>query len=159
MANWKALASDLSMADGKIDDAEVKILKKSLFADGKIDDEEVQFLVELRDKALKKAKAKQTSINPRFEKLFFGALESNVLKDGKIDQTETAWLKKMIFADGKVDSHERAFLLKLKKAATTRAAEFDSFVDNLPAPKKAAPDKKAAAPDKKASSGKKAKKK
>jgi len=41
MADWRKLALDAILADGKIDEAEVRVLKKELWADGKIDDEEV----------------------------------------------------------------------------------------------------------------------
>ena len=88
MANWRNLAMTLILADGQIDDTEVKILKKELFADKKIDKEEAEFLVELRNKAQKKAK--ETGINPAFEKLFFTALETHILEDGVIDADETA---------------------------------------------------------------------
>lgn len=115
MADWRKLALTAILADGVIDDAEVKILKKELWADGKIDDEEVQFLIDLRNTAQKKAKGE---LHPGFEKLFFKAIEENVLQDGQIDDAEARWLRKMLFADGKIDANEKKFLTRIKKAAT-----------------------------------------
>src|SRR5262249_6404220 len=51
MADWRKLVVAAILADGKIDDDEVKILKKELWADRKIDRDEVAFLVELRNAA------------------------------------------------------------------------------------------------------------
>ncbi len=117
MADWRKVAMAAILADGKIDDAEVKVLRKELYADGKIDHDEVKFLIDLRNLAQKKAKAKKASLNPSFEKLFFKAIEDNVLKDGKISESEAKWLEQMVFADGKIDSNEKKFLASLKKKA------------------------------------------
>jgi uncharacterized tellurite resistance protein B-like protein len=129
MADWRKLSVALVLADGVIDDAEVRILKKELWADGHIDKEEVDFLIELRNTAQKKAKAKQVEVNPKFEKLFFDAVEQNVLQDGKIDADEAVWLRKMLFADKKIDANEKKFLGRLKKAAPQTSPEFDKLYD------------------------------
>src|SRR5439155_20664759 len=73
MADWKKVALAALLADGQIDDNEVKILKKELYADGKIDKDEVEFLIELRNTAQKKAKGAE--LNANFEKFFFKAVE------------------------------------------------------------------------------------
>ena len=125
MADWRKLSLALTLADGKIDDAEVKILRKELYADGKVDSEEVGFLIELRNQAQKKAKGKK--MNANFEKLFFKALEANVLADGSIDAAEAALLRKVVFADKKIDANEKKFLSRLKKAARSVSAEFDKL--------------------------------
>ena len=44
MADWRRLALEALLADGKSDQTEVKVIKKALWADGKIDKEEVEFL-------------------------------------------------------------------------------------------------------------------
>jgi hypothetical protein len=115
MADWRKVAIAAILADGKIDETECKVLKKELYADGKIDMDEVKFLIELRNTAQKKAKAKKEELTPAFEKLFFKAIEDNVLKDGKIDEAEVKWLREMLFADGKIDEGEKKFLDSLKK--------------------------------------------
>ena len=96
MADWRQVALSAFLADGVIDDTEVKILKKELWADGKIDKDEVEFLIDLRNLAQKKAKKK--GLKPKFEKLFFKAIEENVMADGTIDDEEARWLREMLLA-------------------------------------------------------------
>ncbi len=127
MADWRKLAINAILADGKIDDTEVKVLKKELYADGKIDRDEVDFLVQLRNSAQKKAKGEPLPAS--FEKLFFAAVESNVLADGVIDAAEAKWLQALIFADKKVDDNEKKFLMKLKKGAKSTSPEFDALYE------------------------------
>src|ERR1043165_1306270 len=115
------------LADGVIDETEVKVLKKELYADGKIDKKEVEFLIELRSEAQKKAKGEPLS--SQFENLFFKAIQDNVLADGEISGKEAAWLRKAIMADGKGDDAEQAFLKKLKKAATKTSPQFDKLYE------------------------------
>src|SRR5579871_3709747 len=110
MADWRKLALEAILADGEIDDAEVRVLQKELWADGKIDAKEVEFLIELRNSAQKKAKSKKAEVNPKFETLFFKAIEQNVLRDGRISAKEAGWLRRMLFADGKIDDNEKKFL-------------------------------------------------
>jgi hypothetical protein len=125
MANWRKVALSAFLADGVIDDTEVKILKKELWADGKIDQDEVEFLIDLRNLAQKKAKAKKKRLKASFEKLFFKAVEQNVMADGTIDAEEARWLRAMLFADKKIDANEKKFLVRLKKAAKSTSPAFD----------------------------------
>src|SRR5205085_6493694 len=91
MADWRKVALSAFLADGVIDETEVKILKKELWADGKIDKDEVEFLIDLRNLAQKKAK--KEGLRPAFERLFFKAIEENVMADGTIDDEEARWLR------------------------------------------------------------------
>jgi uncharacterized tellurite resistance protein B-like protein len=125
MADWKLLLVDAILADGKIDDDEIKVLRKHLYEDGKIDKKEVEFLIELRNKAQKKAGI--TPVNPKFETFFFKAISDNVLADGKIDGGEANWLRKMLFADGKIDPGEKRFMQNLKKGAKATSPAFDKL--------------------------------
>ena len=127
MADFRKLALEAILADGKIDDAEVKVLQREFWADDKIDAKEVEFLIELRNSAQKKAKAKKEEVNPKFETLFFKAIEQNVLRDGKVSAKEANWLRKMLFADGKIDDNEKKFLNRVKKSATKTSPEFDQL--------------------------------
>ena len=129
MADWRKLAINTLLADGKIDDDEVKALKKELWEDGKIDMEEVNFLIKLRNAAQKKAKARKEEVNPKFMALFFSALEKNLLEDGAIDAAEAGWLREMLFADGKIDDDEKKFLARVKKAAKSTSPEFERLYD------------------------------
>jgi len=127
MADFRKLALEAILADGKIDDAEVRVLQKELWADKKIDTKEVEFLIELRNTAQKKAKAQKAEVNPKFETLFFKAIEQNVLRDGQISGREAKWLRKMLFADNKIDDNEKKFLGRIKKAAKKTSPEFDKL--------------------------------
>jgi hypothetical protein len=127
MANWRKLALAAILADGQIDDNEVKILKKELYADGVIDREEVEFLVELRNQAQKKAKG--ADLSAAFERFFFKAVEENVLADGTIDATEASWLRAMLFADKKIDANEKKFLKRLKQQAKSTSPPFNALYD------------------------------
>ena len=136
MADWRKVALSAFLADGVVDEAEVKILKKELWADGKIDQDEVEFLIDLRNLAQKKAKAKKKGLKPKFEKLFFKAIEENVLADGTIDDEEARWLRAMLFADKKIDANEKKFLARLKKGAKSTSPAFDKLYDECVAKKK-----------------------
>jgi uncharacterized tellurite resistance protein B-like protein len=127
MADWRKLALEAILADGEIDEAEVRVLQKALWEDGKIDAKEVEFLIELRNSAQKKAKAKKKEVNPKFERLFFKAIEENVLRDGQISAKEADWLRKMLFADRKIDDNEKQLLTRLKKAATKTHPKFEQL--------------------------------
>ena len=70
--DFRKLAVELCLADGKIDETEVKVIKKALYEDGKIQQKEVEFLIDLRSLAQKKAKG--ASLTPVFENFFFKAL-------------------------------------------------------------------------------------
>jgi hypothetical protein len=130
MADWRKVALAAILADGKVDEAEVKVLKKELYADGKIDQDEVKFLIELRNTAQKKAKAKKEELLPVFEKFFFKAIQDNVLKDNKIDASEARWLRDMLFADGKIDKGEMEFMNTLNKKAKEKSPEFTTLYED-----------------------------
>ena len=127
MADFRKLVISTLLADGQIDDKECSALKRELWEDGKIDKNEVKFLIELRNQAQKKAKALKAEVNPTFTKLFFKAIEDNVLKDGTISGSEAKWLRDMLFADGKIDDDEKKFLTKIKKAATKTSPAFEAL--------------------------------
>jgi hypothetical protein len=120
MAQLNELKSRL-LADGKIEDDEVGLIRQELFADGKIDRDEVEFLIAVRNEA--------KEVCPSFEELFFAALKENVLGDGSIDADEAVWLRKMLFADGKVDDAEKKFLKDLHTSARQVAPEFQKLFD------------------------------
>ena len=125
MADFRKLALDLILADGKIGDDEVKVLQKELWADGRIVVKEVEFLIELRNAAQKKAKG--GNLSPAFETLFFKAIQDNVLEDGVITGKEAGWLRKMLYADKKIDENEKRFLKKLKNQAHKTSPAFDAL--------------------------------
>ena len=109
------------LADGRIEEEEVELLRRELYADGQIDRDEVEFLIALRNEA------KATC--PSFEGFFFEALKHNVLADGSIDAAEAAWLRQMLFADGKIDDAEKQFLRELRAGARAVSREFQQLYD------------------------------
>ena len=120
MADFRTLAKDLCLADGKIDDAETKILKKHLYADGKIDQSELEFLIALRSDAQKKR-----GCGASFESFFMKAVYDSILGNGIISNAEAKLLRKAIYADGKVEDDERRLVKRLKAAARKTAPAFD----------------------------------
>src|SRR5262249_41201035 len=115
MATLQELKAQV-LADGRIDDDEVALLRRELYADGKIDKEEVEFLIALRNEA--------RSVSPAFETFFFQAVTDNVLTDGSIDAEEASWLRTMLFADGQIDEGEKKFLRDLRALARQVSPEF-----------------------------------
>lgn len=128
-ADFRKLAVELCLADGKIDESEVKVIKKALYEDGKIQQKEVEFLIELRGLAQKKAKG--ASLTPAFENFFFKALQDSVLDNGYISPKEATLLRKAIFADGKVEDSEKRFMKRLKNAATKTSPQFERLYDEV----------------------------
>jgi len=106
---------DSILADGVIDEAEVKQLREVLYADGKIDREEAEFLFELNDAV------SGNDNHPDWEALFVEAITSFLLEDetspGEIDDDEAQWLLDKIQGDGQVDGIEKALLDHLKAKA------------------------------------------
>ena len=103
------------LADGVIDEAEVKQLREVLYADGKIDREEAEFLFALNDAVSGKAN------HSSWEALFVESITSFLLEDeaspGEIDDDEAQWLLAKIQGDGQLDGAEKALLASLKSKA------------------------------------------
>ncbi len=121
MADWRKVAKIAILGDGHIDTREVNALRDSLFADGDINKSELEFLQEIRREAKSHVKV--------FMELFTDAVKAHVLADGKIDENETKWLRKAIFADNEVDEDEKNLLKTLKSEAKSTCAEFDALYD------------------------------
>jgi uncharacterized tellurite resistance protein B-like protein len=122
MSKFNELKTSI-LADGVIDESEVKQLREVLYADGKIDREEAEFLFELNDAVSGKAN------DDSWEALFVEAITSHLLEDetspGEIDEDEAKWLLAKIQGDGQLDKTERALLLNLKN----KAKKFPSTLD------------------------------
>ena len=107
------------LADGVIDDAEVKKLKARLYADGVIEKEEAEALFEINDAV----KGKPNS--PAWTTLFAESVCDFLLKDeaspGVVDEDEAAWLIDKLEGDGEIDANERALLSALKSKAKSLA--------------------------------------
>ena len=116
MNNLSELKTSI-LADGVIDEAEVKQLRELLYADGKIDKEEAEFLFELNDAV------SGEDNHSSWETFFIEAITSFLLEDetspGEIDDEEAKWLLAKIQGDGQIDGIEKALLDNLKKKATS----------------------------------------
>lgn len=104
------------LADGVIDEQEVKQLREVLYADGIIDKEEAEFLFELNDAVSGKEN------HASWKTLFVEAITSFLLEDetspGVVDEDEAKWLLAKIEGDGKLDVIEVSLLNNLKSKAT-----------------------------------------
>ena len=120
MADLQKLKATI-LADGRIEDHEVEIIRLELYADGKIDKDEVEFLIALRHDA--------RSVCPAFEELFFEAVKQNVLADGSIDAAEADWLRRLLYADGKIEERARKFVWELRQEAERVSPEFQQLYD------------------------------
>jgi hypothetical protein len=140
MADWRETARLLVLADGTIDDAEVRILRKAILGDDHVDQQEMEFLVELRSAARKKG-----GENPSFEKLFADAVSNYVLgSGGGISPSKAAWLRQTLVGK-KADDSAKKLLGALKKRVTANSPDFNALHDEVmgaAAPKKAAAKKK-----------------
>ncbi|MDR0573061.1 MAG: TerB family tellurite resistance protein [Tannerella sp.] len=118
MSKWHELKKSI-LADGVIDEAEVKQLREVLYADGKIDRDEADFLFELNDAVSGKAN------HSSWETLFVEAISAYLLEDGIVDDEEAKWLLSKIQGDGRLDKIEKALLVNLKSKAKKFPATLD----------------------------------
>lgn len=110
-----------TLADKKIDDAEVHQIREHIYQDGLLDLEDVKLLVELYCGATQYCQA--------FEDLFFSVLEQVMLADGEIQPSEQFYLLKMIYSDRKIRDCEKHFLERLRRTAQQTSPEFEALCD------------------------------
>jgi hypothetical protein len=115
MLNLRQIERDI-MTTGKINKAELEILRQALYAHGGIDRQGADFLVELHKRV--------QHVTPAFDHFFYQAIKDHILAHGRINTEETAWLRRMLFADGKIDDQERKLLHELKGEAKEISPEF-----------------------------------
>lgn len=105
-----------TLADRKIDDAEVELIREQLHRDGRLDLEDVKLLVELY--------CQTGQYSPAFEKLFFEVMEEAILADGEIRPSEEYYLLKMLYCDREIRPNEKQFLRDLARKAAHVPPEF-----------------------------------
>lgn len=124
MSNLNELKKSI-LADGIIDEQEVKQLREVLYADGVIDKEEAEFLFELNDAVT------GNENHESWDQLFIDAICDFLLQDekspGVVDEDEALWLIEKVNNDGKIDELE----LKLLKTLFLKANEVPSSIRNL----------------------------
>lgn len=110
MAEYRQLAMDLVAADGVIDDAEIRLMKKHLYADKKIVKGEVDFLLDVLKAVRRKAKGK----TDKFDRFLLAAVRDYVLSV-KVGDDQVALVRKLT-NDDKIDKGERKkFINKIQK--------------------------------------------
>src|SRR4051812_7736651 len=101
--DWREVCVKALLAEGKIEEAGVSILKKELKSStGSWFQEGITFLKQVRDAYTKKAKAKKEPLSDAFENFFFKVVTEYVMKDGEVSEHEATWLRETLFADGKI---------------------------------------------------------
>lgn len=125
MSNLNELKKSI-LADGVIDEQEVKQLREVLYADGVIDKEEAEFLFELNDAVSGKEN------HPSWATLFIEAITSFLLEDetspGEVDEEEAKWLANKIQGDGKLDEIEAGLLKNIKAKAKKMPASLTNLL-------------------------------
>lgn len=118
MPNLYQLRAEL-LADERITDSEVEIIRDHIHEDGKLDMEDVKFLVELLSDA--------KEVCPAFDDLFFPVLKEVILEDGRIGDDERFYLLKMLYSDGHIRPREKQFLAELAEEAVEITPEFEAL--------------------------------
>lgn len=121
MADWRKLALNLALGDGKLDDREAKIIHKALLADGQLDRDEIEFLVEVKTQA--------QSVSPAFATFVCTVVKKVLLRDGVISDAEADWLRKFIISDRKLDAAEKKLLEEIRHEAKSVSAGFLKLYD------------------------------
>ena len=108
-----------TLADKKIDDAEIAAIQTQIHSDGRLDLEDVKLLVELYCEA--------RDYPPAFENLFFDVLKRVMLADGEVSPIDQVYLLKMLYSDRVIRSRELDFLQELKREAAQVSPEFEAL--------------------------------
>ncbi|NQT17509.1 MAG: TerB family tellurite resistance protein [Planctomycetes bacterium] len=120
MPNLYQLRAEL-LADERITDSEVEIIRDHIAEDGELDLDDVKFLVELLSDAREVCSA--------FDELFFPVLKEVILEDGRIGQDEQFYLLKMLYSDGHIRPSEKQFLVELSEEALEVTPEFEALCE------------------------------
>lgn len=117
--DWRKLANNLALVDGRITARRAAVIADELLAEGAVDKDEAEFLVNLKRAAV--------SAPPEFDRLVHEVMRQVVLMDGVISAAEAHWLRRTIFADQVVSPFERHFLEELRRAARSVSPEFEAL--------------------------------
>lgn len=119
----------LVLADGVIDEQEVKQLREVLYEDGVIDKEEAEFLFELNDAV--SGKPNHPSWGDFFVEAITDFLLSDEISPGEVDEDESIWLIEKIQKDGQVDELELDLVKNLQKKAIKLHKSLVDFINSL----------------------------
>lgn len=108
-----------TIADRRIDDDELPLIRDQLYADGELTLEDVKVLIELYCGC--------DEPSAKFSRLLFTVLEEVLLEDEEISPSEQYYLLKLLYADRVVRDTEREFLRKLRSKLKSRSPEFEAL--------------------------------
>lgn len=117
--NWRKLATELALVEGRITARGAAIVADELLAEGAVDKDEAEFLVQLKRAAI--------NAPPEFDRLVHEVMRQVVLHDGVISAAEAYWLRRTIFADQVVSPFELRFLEQLRHEARSVSPEFEEL--------------------------------
>src|SRR5687768_8336925 len=109
------------LANGRVDDNDLRVMRQHLYAGGKVNRREADFLVELHKRVQRPT--------PAFERLFYQAIKDHILGHAPIDGEAADWLRRMLFTDGKIRDEERSFLHELHGEAGPVCREFEMLFE------------------------------
>ena len=112
MADWKRLTKALILADGVIGDKDAEIIRHEFLADSVINKSEAEFLIDLRNSHQGGAEVPRVRLR---------GVQRRSSPMARSAPPRPRWLEKFLLADGKVDEIEKAFLKRLKSAARSTA--------------------------------------
>jgi len=118
MKTFSQIQHDI-LAIGKVEGAELEILRKRVYADGAIDRQTADFLVELHKRVQHRT--------PDFDKFYYRAIKDHILANGRITKEESAWLRRMLHSNGRLSDEGRKFLHELKGEAKQASHEFETL--------------------------------
>lgn len=108
------------LRDKRIDEEELLRVCDYIAEDDVLDLQDVELLVQLYTGA--------NSYSPEFEELFFGALKSVLLEDGRIVGYERFLLMQMLYSGRTLRKVEIEFLEDLRREAFEVSPEFDQLI-------------------------------
>jgi hypothetical protein len=115
------------LANGRVEDHELEVLRRQLYADGKIDRRGADFLVELHKRV--------EHLTPAFEHFFYQAVKDHVLANGRINAEEAAWLRQLLTSGRWIKDEDRRLLHELKGEAREVSPEFEAlFAESMKRP-------------------------
>ncbi len=126
MPNLREIEERL-LAEGRVNEHGVELLRQVLDANGRINREKADFLVELHKRMPHRT--------PAFDRFFYQAIKDSVLATGRIGPKKTEWLRQMLFDKGKIEDEERKLLHQLKGEAQEVSPEFEAlYRENMKQP-------------------------
>jgi uncharacterized tellurite resistance protein B-like protein len=114
--DWPGFVKDLILADGRVNEIEADLLARACTHSGHLSRELLELLLQLKRQA--------RWVHPKFDALLFQILQSLMLRDGEILDSEAHWLRKLILRDEQIVEEELNFVSRLHQAAHHTGPEF-----------------------------------